>query len=165
MKNTTKRCVLALLLSLVMLASVSASEVATVNHFAPMANDEEYGALLDHVFNDKGLDGALSLYADLSAAIPYKYYDNWMMYAALSRACLIVGKYGYEQEPAREDIARAYFTAADQMLELSAQYDAPESVIDTLSALSDSFWYLLDSSMSRGLGFSKKVDKIGRAHV
>lgn len=164
MLHRSRRFVAVLMLALAVVSAVFASDTATVNHFASFVDDEEYGALLDQVFNDRGLDGALEKYADLVAAIPYKYYDNWLMYASLSRACLIVGKYGAEQDPARNDIAEAYFTSADQLLELSAQYGAPESVIDTLSALSDSFWYLLDSSMSRGLGFSKKVDKAWDAH-
>ena len=162
MGHGSKRLVVVMMLAIALAASAFASDTATVNHFEPLIGDEEYGALLEHVFNDEGLDGALTRYADLVAAIPYRYYDPWMMYASLSRACLIVGKYGSEK--GRDDIAQAYFTAADQQTELARQYGAPESVTDVLSALSDSFWYLLDSSMSRGMGFSKKVDKAWDAH-
>ena len=33
-----------------------------------------------------------------------------------------------------------------------------------LKALSDSFWYLIDGSLSKGMGFTKKIDALWESH-
>ncbi len=138
--------------------SLTAAEDGSINYFTDLVNNKEYKDLLKTVFDDCGLDTALDGYKTLTQQISSYKYDPWMQDLSLSRACMIVAKYATEVKPERKDVAKAYMQAADKLLESGIAKGSPISASEILLALSNSFWYLIDGSLSKGMAFTKIVD-------
>ena len=151
-----------ILLAAVMSLSATSPENGSVNYFTDLIDDREYAALLDTVFNDQGLKQALEDYKVLVNRITGHGYEPWMIYLSLSRACMIISRYATEGE--NKAVARAYMNEADKLILKAEEYGAPESASGVLKALSDSFWYLIDGSLSKGMGFTKKIDALWEIH-
>ena len=151
-----------ILLAAVMSLSATSPENGSVNYFTDLIDDREYAALLDTVFNDQGLEQALEDYKVLVNRITGHGYEPWMIYLSLSRACMIISRYATEGE--NKAVARAYMNEADKLILKAEEYGAPESASGVLKALSDSFWYLIDGSLSKGMGFTKKIDALWEIH-
>ncbi len=155
---------LTVLITVILLAAMSLSAATpqngSVNYFTDLIGDPEYTALLRTVFNDQGLDAALEDYKTLVGEITKHGYEPWMIYLSLSRACMIISRYAAEGKSADKNIARAYMNEADKLIVKAEEYGAPESASGVLKALSDSFWYLIDGSLSKGMGFTKKIDQL-----
>ena len=151
-----------ILLAAVMSLSATSPENGSVNYFTDLIDDREYAALLDTVFNDQGLEQALEDYKVLVNRITGHGYEPWMIYLSLSRACMIISRYATEGE--NKAVARAYMNEADKLILKAEEYGAPESASGVLKALSDSFWYLIDGSLSKGMGFTKKIDALWESH-
>lgn len=161
-----KIVVLLIAIMLIAIMSISATEVenGSVNYFTELIGDPEYTQLLRTVFNDKGLDAALEDYKALANGITEHGYENWMIYLSLSRACMIIARYATEVEPMQKNVAKTYMNKADDLIAKADEYGAPESATGVLSALSDSFWYLVDGSISKGMSFTKKIDRLWENH-
>ena len=151
-----------ILLAAVMSLSATSPENGSVNYFTDLIDDREYAALLDTVFNDQGLEQALDDYKVLVNRITGHGYEPWMIYLSLSRACMIISRYATEGE--NKAVAKAYMNEADKLILKAEEYGAPESAAGVLKALSDSFWYLIDGSLSKGMGFTKKIDALWESH-
>ena len=66
MNHLTRFSTLFVLLIAILATSIYADAVpGSVNHLAPMMEDEAYGALLKHIFDGGDTDGAISLYEAL----------------------------------------------------------------------------------------------------
>lgn len=153
-----KKLLLTLTIILLSIFNLTAAEKGSVNYFKELADNNEYKALLKTVFNDEGLDEALEGYKKLTQTISTYKYQPWMQDLSLSRACMIVARYATEVKPERKDIAKAYMQAADKLLESGIAKGSPISASEILLALSNSFWYLIDGSLSKGMAFTKTVD-------
>lgn len=154
-----KKITLIITILLFSIFSLTAAEDGTINYFTDLTDNKEYKDLLKTVFDDCGLDAALDGYKTLTQKISSYKYDPWMQDLSLSRACMIVAKYATEVKPERKDVAKAYMQAADKLLESGIAKGAPISASEILLALSNSFWYLIDGSLSKGMAFTKIVDK------
>ena len=162
--NRFRKIVLLLVVLFLASASLMAAKNGSVNYFSPLADNKEYSTLLKGIFDDKGLDKALEDYKTLVQTISSYHYEGWMQDLALSRACMIISKYATEVKPERKDVATAYMQAADKLLQSGRDKGAPASASDILEALSNSFWYLIDGSLSKGMAFTKIVDATYKAH-
>ena len=155
-KTTLRTIVLALLAALLVAGTLYADgEAGSVNYYADCFDTVEYATLCKHVFDDAGLDVALADYADLAANILSYPYEEWVGYLMVSRAAMIVARYAEQKD--NIPVAEAYMTAADSFIETGRGYGAPESATGVLEALSNSFWYLIDGSISKGLAFGRIV--------
>lgn len=159
-----KKMTLLFIILLFASTSLMAAKNGSVNYFSNLADNKEYSTLLKGIFDNQGLDKALEDYKTLVQKISSYRYEGWMQDLALSRACMIISKYATEVKPERKDVAKAYMQAADKLLESGREKGAPESAADILEALSNSFWYLIDGSLSKGMAFTKIVDETYKAH-
>lgn len=159
-----KRILLVLLFMLFSFSVIYAAdmEVGSVNYFEPLIDCKEYGELLRHVFDGGDINESMNLYAKLVQAIPGYHYERWLQDLSLARACLIIGKQGVDCD--REDVAEAYYKAADGLIADARVHGAPESAAGVLEALSYSFWYLLDGSISKGMKFTSIIDDLWKEH-
>ena len=163
MTKKSRFILLSVLLAFILSVPAFAAEpVVSVNYFAECADNEEYASLLKHVFDDKGLDGALEKYAELANRIGYYYYEDWVQYLMTARAAMIVARYANDKD--NEPVATAYMQAADSFVATAKGMGAPESATGVLEALSNSFWYLIDGSISKGLAFGKIVGQLWEDH-
>ena len=141
--------------------SLSAAETdGRINYFSDMADDTYYAALLEHVFDGGDIEEACRLYDELAEYLPESGYDPWMQDAALGRASLILGRYSTQVKPKRKDLAEEFLSAGDALIASSRENGAPDSAAGVLEALSMSFWYLVDGSLSKGLKFPKMADAL-----
>lgn len=162
-KTTLRTIVLALLAALMVAGTLYADgEAGSVNYYADCFDTVEYATLCKHVFDDAGLDVALADYADLAANILSYPYEEWVSYLMVSRAAMIVARYAEQKD--NTPVAEAYMTAADSFIETGRSYGAPESATGVLEALSNSFWYLIDGSISKGLAFGRIVGDLWESH-
>ena len=162
--NIKRKLTLLILIFILVTANLFAQKAGSVNYFTPLIDNKEYSQLIKGIFDDEGLDKALANYEVLVEKISSYKYEPWMQDLALSRACMIVAKYATEVKPERKDVATAYMTAADKLLKSGRDKGAPESAGAILEALSNSFWYLIDGSLSKGMAFTKLVDEAYKAH-
>ena len=79
-----------------------------------------------------------------------------------ARAAMIVARYANDK--GQTAVAEAYMNAADSFVETAKSFGAPESASGVLEALSTSFWYLIDGSISKGLAFGKIVNELWKTH-
>ena len=162
MRNRIALIVLSVFMLLLTAPIFSASENGSVNYFAPMMEDEYYASLLEYVFNGGALEGVPDLYFALENHLVLADYDEWMKAASLGRAALICGRYA--QQCGDEGTAIDYMEMADGHIAAAKELGAPESATGVLEALSLSFWYLIDGSLSKGMKFPGMVDKLYKAH-
>ena len=166
-ENMKRKCIGLFLMILMFLCALAPAfsagqEAGSVNYFADCVDNKEYAALLKHVFDDQGLNGALNAYATLVAAIPYYSYEPWVQDLMLARASLIVAKYANELD--NEPVAVAYMENADSLIVQSKVHGAPESASGVVEALSNSFWYLVEGSISKGMAFGRIVGDLWESH-
>ena len=135
-----------------------------VNYFMPMADDEHYGALLKHIFDGGDLFEAMDLATQLEMSLDSADYPEWMKDAALARALMIVARYCTQISDSYDGIASGYMSDADGLVASSREKGAPESVVGVLEALSNSFWYLIDGSLSKAMKFPSAVDRLYKEH-
>ena len=163
MNHLTRFSALFVLLIAILATSIYADAVpGSVNHLAPMMEDEAYGALLKHIFDGGDTDGAISLYEALETHMESADYDQWLKDAAIARASLIVAKDLSESDMKGE--ASQYMENADIIIAGLRDEGAPESTVGVLEALSFSFWYLVDGSISKAMKFPKMVDNLYKEH-
>ena len=142
--------------------AVASSEDGRVNYYRSMMDDEAYGTLLKYVFDGGALDGVSDLYFSLEESMAVADYEPWMKAAALARAALICGRYA--NGSGNEELAIDFMEMADGHIAEAREAGAPESATGVLEALSMSFWYLIDGSLSKGMKFPGMVDKLYKAH-
>ena len=169
MINSIKKKMTAAILFLLLLvvpANIYASDVpvGSVNYFSPMIGDEYYGALLKHIFNGGDITEAVNLYSALVASLPSSGYELWLQEAALARACLILARDAAETGPEYDLWAETFMNEADKLIRDAERDGAPESVVQVLDALSFSFWYLVDGSLSKAMKFPSMADDTFEAH-
>ena len=140
----------------------SAPETGSVNYYASMMDDEAYAGLLKYVFDGGDLDGVADLYFALESHMADSDYEDWMKAAALGRAGLICGRYA--EQCGDKSQAADFMEMADGHIAEAKELGAPESATGVLEALSLSFWYLIDGSLSKGMKFPGMVDKLYKAH-
>lgn len=152
---------LILLFSLTSFSLSAADSDGTINYFLPMADDEYYAAFCKHVFDGGSLEEAIVLYDNLEKSFESADYPQWMEDAALARASCIIGRYCIQiDKKANKEMAREYMRRADELIALSREHGAPESVSGVVEALATSFWYLVDGSLSMGMKFPGLVNKL-----
>ncbi len=163
-KDLMRRLLLILMIAAAGLSGLfaAADQTGRVNYYADCMNDTEYASLLKHVFDDDGLDTALADYAVLMQTIMSKGYDDWVSYLMSARAALIVARYANDKD--QKAVAEAYMNAADSFVETARSLGAPQSAAGVLEALSSSFWYLVDGSLSKGLAFGRIVGDLWDEH-
>lgn len=130
----------------------------TVNYYADMMDDSYYADLLKYVFDGNPLDGVMERYVLLEEHMTSSDYEDWMKSAALARAALICGRYA--EQCGDEDLATDFMEMADGKIAEAREEGAPESAVGVLEALSLSFWYLIDGSISKGMKFPKMADNL-----
>ncbi len=164
MKTAIRSVMLILILAIAGSAVFADDGTATgrVNYFSECMDNAEYTALLKSVFDDEGLDTALADYAALASAILGYPYEEWQSYLMTARAAMIVARYANDKD--QRAVAEAYMNAADSFVETAKSFGAPESASGVLEALSTSFWYLIDGSISKGLAFGKIVNELWETH-
>lgn len=156
MSGKIRKILMTLLLVFICVAAFALdADTGSINYYTECADNAEYAALLKHVFDDEGLDGALELYAVLAGTVHTYGYEQWVQDLFVARAALIVGRYANDE--GNEAVAKAYLNAADSLIAQGRADGAPESAAGVLEALSTSFWYLVDGSISKGLAFGRIV--------
>ena len=159
----SKRKLVVILLCLVFLApAFSKAGDGEINYYEPMVDDEEYGALLKHIFDGKPAGEAYVLYDELETHMILSDYEDWIKDAALARASLIVARYA--KESGDKDTAEYYMEIADGRIKDARNNGAPESAAGVVEALSTSFWYLVDGSLSKAMKFPGMVDDLYEKH-
>ena len=168
MKLSARKLFSILLIFLFSLTSVSLSAAdsdGTVNYLQPFAEDKYYEAFCKHVFDGGSLDEAIVLYDQLEASYASSDYPEWMQKVTLARASCILGRYCIDiNKKANKEMAREYMRRADELIALSKEHGAPESASGVVEALASSYWFLVDGSLSKGMQFSKIVDRLYKNH-
>ncbi len=163
MKKNLKT-IICLLTLLFVTAVLSAEGIGSVNHMEPLNDDQEYAQFLKHVFDGQPLDQAITLLEEFENSLPSKDYPEWLKTAADARANLILAKYVTEVHPKEKEKAEPYMYRAEELVAASRDAGAPYSVHTVLEALTNSFWYLVDGSMSKGMKFTSMVDDLYESH-
>lgn len=136
----------------------ASSETGSVNYYSDMMEDEAYSALLKYVFDANPIEGVFDLYNALEIHMSFMPYDEWKKDSFLARGALICAKYANEMDD--EDLARDFMYMADGKISEMKEKKAPQSALGVLEALSNSFWYLIDGSISKGMKFPGMVDDL-----
>ena len=141
---------------------MAADNVGSVNYYSDMMNDGAYSALLKYVFDGNPMEGMGGLYENLEKHMASAGYEEWKKDSFLARGALICAKYADDCK--EKDIARSYMEIADRKIADTRTSGAPESAVGVLEALSFSFWYLVDGSLSKGMKFPGMVDDLYEEH-
>ncbi|HIW36758.1 MAG TPA: hypothetical protein IAA30_07230 [Candidatus Treponema faecavium] len=155
-KNALTVCVIALGLAHTVFAADA--QAGSVNYFAACKDNAEYAALLKHVFDDRGVPGAFSGYTVLTERIAAYPYELWQKDLMRARGALIVARYANSKE--QRDAAETYMRMADALIEDAGTHGAPVSACGVIEALSSSFWYLINKSVSKGIAFGRIVNDL-----
>lgn len=164
MKAVKKSMKFRLLISLILLSCLAgpvfsaSSETGRVNYYADMMDDTYYASLCRYVFDDHGISGLMDEFKALEQGIESSHYEQWKKDASIGRAALIAAKYANDSDD--KELARTLMQIADERIAKAKGEGAPVSATGVLEALSTSFWYLVDGSLSKGMKFPGMVDDL-----
>ena len=164
MKAVKKSMKFRLLISLILLSCLAgpvfsaSSEAGRVNYYADMMDDSYYASLCRYVFDDHGISGLMDEFKALEQGIESSHYEQWKKDASIGRAALIAAKYANDSDD--KELARTLMQIADERIAKAKGEGAPVSATGVLEALSTSFWYLVDGSLSKGMKFPGMVDDL-----
>ncbi len=159
-----KKILAVLVLLLVTTFGLFATEIGSVNHLKPLNNDKEYELYLKNVFDGHDVNACIALLDQFEFSLEEKDYEPWLKDASLARATLIMGKYITEVYPKDKGRASEFMYRAEELIKKCESEGAPYSVYTLLEALCNSFWYLVDGSIGKGMKFTSMVDDLYDEH-